>query len=86
MPQKVLKFTGINRIVNEYQNSGACEELINLRPEIVGSTKVVKPKDVLYENLIYPYEIFYIHSFGDTNNEIACWNGTVWWFANKNVK
>ena len=43
MPQKVLKFTGINRQVNEFQSNGACEELINLR-SVNGGLRVIKPK------------------------------------------
>lgn len=69
MPQKVLKFAGINRKVNEFQNSGACEELINLRPDVNGGHHVVKPKRIKQSNV--RYESFYVHSFGATNNEIA---------------
>jgi hypothetical protein len=68
MPQKVLKFTGINRKVNEFQATGTCEELINLRPES-GGLRVVRPKHEL-ENRT-SYSKVYEHSFGNTNNIIA---------------
>lgn len=61
MPQKVLKFTGINRKVNEYQNSGACEELINLRP-MPNNTEVIRPKKIVFANTEYDV---YNHSFAD---------------------
>ena len=77
MPQKVLKFTGINRKVNEYQNSGACEELINLRPEVGGGHKIIKPKNAIRSNV--PYSAFYEHSFGDTYNHIAVSGSSLLW-------
>lgn len=69
MPQKVLRFTGINRSVNEFQNSGACEELINIRPAVGGGLNIVKRKSVYKQDVDYAY--FYEHAFGDTNNQIA---------------
>lgn len=77
MPQKVLKFTGINRKVNEYQNSGTCEELINLRPEVGGGHKIIKPKNAIRSNV--PYSAFYEHSFGDTYNHIAVSGSSLLW-------
>lgn len=61
MPQKVLKFTGINRSSNEFQNNGACEELINIRPSIANS-RVVKPKTIKFENT---NATVYNHVFAD---------------------
>lgn len=61
MPQKVIKFTGINRKVNEFQSSGACEELINLRPSQYGM-EVVKTKKVKFSNIECDV---YNHSFAD---------------------
>ena len=69
MPQKVVKFTGINRRVNEFQGTGACEELINLRPEVGGGLRVVKPKVVTKENV--QYVKVYEHAWGDTYNQIG---------------
>lgn len=82
MPQDILKFTGINRKVNEFQRSGACEELINLRPEVVGGHRVIKPKNILYSNV--DYDQFYMHSWGDVNNEIVVTNGIIYWNNAKN--
>lgn len=61
MPQKVIKFTGINRRVNEYQNSGACEELVNIRPSST-TLEIAKPKRKVFENVGYD---IYNHVFGD---------------------
>ena len=69
MPQKVLKFTGINRRINEFQGSGACEELINLRSGSTGGLSVIRPK--LEIETATNYEKVYEHSFGDTSNIIA---------------
>lgn len=78
MPQKVLKFTGINRKVNEFENSGACEELLNLRPEIGGGHRIVKDKVPVLKNI--SYRSLYEHSFGDTSNWIVTDNdGAVLW-------
>lgn len=77
MPQKVLKFSGINRKINEYQSSGACEELINLRPDINGGHQVVKPKHIVGNNVTY--SVFYEHSFGDISNSITVAGGIVKW-------
>ena len=77
MPQKVLRFTGINRRVNEFQGTGACEELINLRPDISGGHKVVKTKDIVLSNVQYDW--IYEHSYGNVYNTIAVTNGVVQW-------
>lgn len=61
MPQKVLRFSGINRKINEFQGNGACEELINLRPTASG-LEIIKPKKRKLTNV--PYDV-YTHSFGD---------------------
>lgn len=61
MPQKVLKFTGINRRVNEFQGSGTCEELINLRPTAAGY-EVVRPKKIKFQDVDYDV---YNHVFAD---------------------
>jgi hypothetical protein len=82
MPQKVLKFTGINRKVNEYQNSGACEELINLRPEVGGGYRVIREKDIYKTGV--SYDMIYEHSFGNTTNLVVSTNGVVWWLKDKN--
>lgn len=83
MPQKVLKFTGINRKVNEYQSSGACEELINLRPEVGGGHRVIREKSIYKRGV--SYDMIYEHSFGDTNNLVVSTNGNVWWLINENT-
>lgn len=83
MPQKVLRFTGINRKVNEFQNSGACEELINLRPETSGGLRVVRGKYIKEENV--QYKAYYVHSFGGTTNHIAVTYDGVVMFEDKNI-
>lgn len=60
MPQKVLKFNGINRRSNEYSGPGACEELVNLRPTVFG-LEVVKNKAKKFQNIDYN---IYCHTFG----------------------
>lgn len=75
MPQKVIKFTGINRKVNEYQSSGACEELINIRPNVNGNCSVVKDKYVYGDSISYEY--VYKHSFGNIDNIILVNDGNV---------
>lgn len=69
MPQKVIRFKGINRAINEFQTSGECEELINLRPQISGGYRIVKNK-VRHKNN-GNYLKIYNHVFGDVNNIIA---------------
>lgn len=77
MPQKVLRFTGINRKVNEFQNSGACEELINLRPDISGGNRVVKDKKVFKGDV--EFDLFVEHAWGQYNNHIVVEDGIVYW-------
>lgn len=77
MPQKVVKFTGINRAVNEFQASGACEELINLRPDVGGGFKIAKKKEIFLEDV--QFDDFLVHEFGDTSNHIYTQNGVVYW-------
>lgn len=80
MPQKVIKFKGINRDVNEFQTSGECEELINLRPKIGGGHRVVRPKGVIRTGV--PYVRLYEHTFGDVCNQIAVTeDGSVDWIS-----
>lgn len=69
MPQKVLRFTGINRKANEFQGSGACEELINLRPTQAGM-EIVKPKKVKFPD--FKYDI-YNHSFANKDLFVGIW-------------
>lgn len=69
MPQKVLKFTGINRVANEFQNSGACEELINLRSTQGGNIRTVKNKVPILTDV--PYELIYEHAWGEYVKYIA---------------
>lgn len=77
MPQKVLRFTGINRKVNEFQESGGCDELINLRPDITGGHSVVKAKLTVKSGV--NYDGFYEHSYGNVRNMIAVTDGVVEW-------
>lgn len=78
MPQKVIKFGGINRRVNEFKNSGACEELINLRPGVEGGFRVIRPKHKLVSGIYYRQ--VYEHSFGDTSNIIVVDDaGVIYW-------
>ena len=81
MPQKVIKFTGINRKVNEFQGSGACEELINLRPTISGGHHVVKPKRIEIESV--DYDGIYEHAYGSIYNRLAIIDGVVKWINPK---
>lgn len=80
MPQKVIKFKGINRKINEFQTYGECEELINLRPDANGGQSVVKPKHVSIPDV--QYDAFYEHVFGDVNNQIAVEDGYVYMLPN----
>lgn len=77
MPQKVIRFKGINRRINEFQTSGECEELINLRPDINGGCHVVRPKKVIDPNV--QYDMFYEHAWGNESNDIISVNGVVSW-------
>lgn len=77
MPQKVIKFAGIDRMVNEFQNTGACEELINLRPMIGSGYEVVRNKFKKAATTVL--DTVYEHSFGDVRNLISIQNGIVSW-------
>ena len=77
MPQKVLKFTGINRKVNEFQNSGACEELINLRPKPNGGCEIVRNKSEFISSV--KYDQFIEHAWGKYDHHIYVTNGVVYW-------
>lgn len=79
MPQKVLKFTGINRRVNEFQAAGACEELINIRPTIAGA-QVVKGKKTIISNASN-YKSIVEHKFGSTSNFVATTDSSVIWVS-----
>lgn len=69
MPQKVLRFTGINRRVSEFQSNGACEELINLRPTVTG-LEVVRPKKIKFDALKYDV---YNHTFSNNSIFVGIW-------------
>lgn len=79
MPQKVLKFTGINRNVSEFNGVGACEELINIRPTASG-LKIVKDKNMLATN-VNRYKFLVEHQFGATQNFIAATDSDVKWVS-----
>lgn len=82
MPQKVIRFKGINRHINEFYTSGECEELINLRPLEDGCCNVVRSKWVEYENV--PYDKIYEHTWGDKYNRLAVINnGPIVWLNTK---
>ena len=50
MPVIPLKYLGINRTISDFDQTSACEELINLRPTSSGLVPV-KPFDVKFNNL-----------------------------------
>lgn len=61
MPQKAIRFKGINRKVNEFQSSGECEELVNMRPTGSG-LEIVRPKQTKLTGVDYDV---YNHVFAD---------------------
>lgn len=61
MPQKAIRFKGINRKINEFQCSGECEELVNMRPTGSG-LEVVRPKQTTLTGVDYDV---YNHVFAD---------------------
>lgn len=63
MPQKAIRFKGINRKMNEFQCSGECEELINMRPTPSG-LEIVKQK--LTKRTGVNFDV-YSHTFGDNS-------------------
>lgn len=83
MPQKVLKFTGINRRVNEFQAAGACEELINIRPTAVGA-QIVKNKKIV-NGSANAYKAITEHKFGSISNFIATTSDSVIWVEPSSV-
>lgn len=60
MATNKIQFSGINRTVSDYSGSGACEELINLRPTETGLVPVkgfsVKMSEVSY-NKVYEHNV-----------------------------
>lgn len=83
MPQKVLKFTGINRKINEFQGGGACEELVNLRPSQIGH-QVVKDKKVKIASAS-GYESIIEHKFGNQENLLAITSDGVKWVSDAGI-
>ena len=79
MPQKILRFTGINRNVSEFNGVGACEELINIKPSASG-LKIVKDKSILATNA-NRYKFLVEHRFGATQNFIAATDSDVKWVS-----
>lgn len=78
MPQKVVRFTGINRRVNEFSNTGACEELINLRPLTGGGYQVIKNKSEIMNG--GSFDNVYEHLFGEYSHKIFIeQNGNIDW-------
>ena len=49
MPANQIQFTGINRRITDYAQTGACEELINLRPTEAGLLPT-KPHKTLFDD------------------------------------
>lgn len=68
MAVQELNFQGINRAITDYAVSGACEELINLRPT-TGGLVPVKDCQVIMSKTTFAR--FFIHKTGTTNNYIA---------------
>lgn len=68
MPASQLSFQGINRSVSDYSSTGACEELINLRPTTAG-LEPVKPFSVQMNAV--SYDRVYEHKTSTGTNYIA---------------
>lgn len=68
MPVTDIVFQGINRAISDYSSTGACEELINLRPTTGGLVPVkpfsVKMRDVSFDKVL-------THQVGSDTNYIA---------------
>lgn len=77
MPQKVIKFTGINRNTNKFNGSGECDELINLRPVPGGGHRVIRHKKVVEQGI--NYDTFIEHAWGEYYNQIILEDGAVYW-------
>ena len=83
MPQKVLRFTGINRKVNEFEGTGNCEELINLRPSRTGF-KIVRQKSPTAK--LVNFSAVTEHKFGATENMLAITDSAVKWVDKNGVE
>ena len=77
MAVEQLSFQGINRVVSDYGNAGACEELINLRPTGTGLAPV-RPFGIQMSGITY--DKVYVHKAGAVTNYIAVKldNGTLY--------
>ena len=73
MAVQELTFQGINRAITDYAVTGACEELINLRPTTGGLVPVKGFKTIMSDT--YFSKIF-IHEAGRYTNYIAIEKGT----------
>lgn len=63
-----INFSGINRAVSDYSNTGACEELINLRPT---NTGLVPVKPFAKKMAGVTFNKLYEHNVGSQVNYIA---------------
>lgn len=72
MAVQELNFQGINRAITDYAVTGACEELINIRPTTGG---LVPVKDFAVKMQDFPYDAVYVHYAGGTTNYIAIFCG-----------
>lgn len=77
MPQKVLKFTGINRRVSEFNGAGTCEELINIRPSVTGA-RIVRKKKVI-KGISNSDASIVEHKFGAQENLVVLGGNYVAW-------
>lgn len=77
MPQKIIKFAGINRNANKFNGSGECEELINLRPVPGGGHRVIRNKLAVEQD--FRWQQFVEHAWGEHNNQIVVGDGAVYW-------
>lgn len=82
MPQKVIKFTGINRNTNKFNGSGECDELINLRPVPSGGHRVIRHKKVVEQAI--GYDRLIEHAWGEYYNQITTEGGVVYWHNSPN--
>lgn len=79
MPQRVIRFKGINRNINEFQSSGECEELINIRTTPNGS-HVVRDKRIVFSGAD-GYKSINEHVFGAQSNLIAITDDSLLWVS-----
>lgn len=82
MPQKVIKFSGINRNINKFNGSGECEELINMRPVPEGGHRVIRHKKSVEQGV--GYNQFIEHAWGEYYNQIIVDDGAVYWHNSPN--